>query len=418
MVEITQEAPQDGLSPLWGRPVSELPVEMLGEIFRLGFDEAEMKHLWTQFHPAFSPQFTQITIDRSQCFPLSIEYTPKPDGLESSWPGFERFFELVGQKRDRWETLTAIVTPQEVANLVETLENAAPRLRSLNISVTSTLPDNIWRVLSYLQLLGGGSANLKDLKICGIPYLLNPNIFTQLASLSLTDGVRLTHNDFMSFLQASRTRLQELELIDIKFVGRRSEPRQHPIVLEKLQRLVLREMDASIGVAELYYAILATKRTCLYLEVSGMEPFGQSKFIHYIAPVIQKTLKALNRSTLRFRHHRVLDTTSWEGGGEPTSANCGPSFRIVSHGDGELQGEVFPGFLSRVLSTPGGTPEIEIDVEDSLSGILRGEISLEKFESTLHPSSFEALLVTSIVADAVDGHLKFILDFLAPSRQR
>ncbi|KIO31785.1 hypothetical protein M407DRAFT_217869 [Tulasnella calospora MUT 4182] len=153
-----------------------------------------------------STVLTTTAIDLSQPYPLSIEYVPKPERSKGGWQGVECFIQMVQEARDRWESVNATVNPKSA--LTRTLEDPAPLLRSLRVSVT----DAGWLVDSPrlggrsigppFQLLGGKQMNLRHLKLQKTPRFFDPTPFTLLTSIVLVDGVRLKYQDVLDFLSS------------------------------------------------------------------------------------------------------------------------------------------------------------------------------------------------------------------------
>ncbi|KIO16496.1 hypothetical protein M407DRAFT_12791 [Tulasnella calospora MUT 4182] len=428
-------------------PFDKLPFEMIAIILKLCFNGLEsprahlrMLHnfhwvggpirrvlsrlptLWTTIHPASSTVFITTAIDLSQSYPLSIEYVPKPERSKGGWQGVECFIQMVQEARDRWESVNATVNPKSFAALTRALEKPAPLLRSLRVSVT----DAGWvldsprlggrSIGTPFQLLGGKQGNLRHLKLQNTPCFFDPTPFTLLTSIVLADGVRMRYQDVLNFLSNS-TQLEELGLVDVKFIGVPPHELEQPLLLPDLKQLVLGERLGENGILNLFHSIRATNCDNLSLEVQGVEQLLGQKLVESVAPIIRKTFETDNATILHFRHHQRLNAVSWEGAGEGDRP-CG--FRLGFIGDGLAQAIVFPDFVNRVLPLVGGACEIKLNVEDLLSGTIRGTIGFEDIQATptLLPSLFQTLTVTEVVAEVVDGYSYYLKEFVAPDLRK
>ncbi|KAG8941334.1 hypothetical protein FRC04_004614 [Tulasnella sp. 424] len=386
---------------------------------------SQLPSLWTKLHPTSSILFSTTVMERSRDHHLSIEYHPKSERSKSSWQGFERYIRLVEEARDRWESVNISVHPKSFGVLTQAFEIPAPILHSLRLSVSSTGYSNdspllVERPLSTqvgrsFQLLGGEQGNLRRLEIRNAPCIFDPKPFGLLTSLVLADGVRISYENLLVFL-ATSTQLQQLSLADVKFVAVEPHELDQPIVLSHLKQLVLKEEVERTGIIDLYHSIRATNCEKLSLEVQGVDHLLGPKLVEGVAPVIRKTFETQNQTVLRFRYHHRLNAASWEGEGESNNGGHLCSFHLGFIDDGLAQAIIFPDFASRVLPLVGGSTEIKLNVEDTLSGTIRGTIGFDDVQATptLFPNLFESLTVTEVVADVVDGYLCYLKEFVAP----
>lgn len=390
---------------------------------------SQLPSLWTKLHPTSSILFSTTAMERSRYHYLSIEYHPKPERSKRSWQGFESFIRLVEEARDRWESVNISVNPKSFGALAQAFEIPAPILRSLRLSVSSTGYSNdspllVERPLSTqvgrsFQLLGGEQGNLRRLEIRNAPCVFDPKPFSLLTSLVLADGIRISYEDLLIFL-ANSTQLEQLRLADVKFVAVEPHEVDQPIVLPRLKQLVLKEEVERTGIINLYHSVRATSCEKLSLEVQGVDHLLGPKLVESVAPVIRKTFETQNQTVLRFRYHHRFNAASWEGEGEPNNGGHACSFHLGFIGDGLAQAILFPDFANRVLPLVGGNTEITLNVEDTLSGTIRGTIGFDDIQATptLFPNLFESLTVTEIVADVVDGYLCYVKEFVAPDRRK
>ncbi|KAG8901114.1 hypothetical protein FRC00_008986 [Tulasnella sp. 408] len=217
----------------------------------------------------------------------------------------------------------------------------------------------------------------------------------------------------MNFLVTS-TQLKELRLVDVKYIDAAPYQLAERLVLPHLKRLVLVNRVETSGIANLYHSIQADNCENLNLVVRGVQEMWEPKLVESIAPIVQKTFEAETKTHLRFARYQRFDAATWEGAG----ATHG--FRVGLIGEAFAQVVVFSDFINRVLPLAGGATEVSLDVEDMFSGTVRGCIAFDDAEAIprLLPHLFNNLTVMEVVADVVDGYLRYLKDFVAPDLRK
>ncbi|KAG9024642.1 hypothetical protein FS837_005247 [Tulasnella sp. UAMH 9824] len=275
---------------------------------------AGLPSVWAVIHPALPKQFTKRVISLSRSYPLSIQYVPMPAHSEG-WQTFGVFIQLVGEARDRWDSLDGESEVSTTYN--EQLGDSQP--------------------IRPFRLLDGKQGYLRRLELKNISYAFDPTSFTLFTSIDLMQGVCMSYQGVLDFLTSS-CQLEELHRADLNFTDGPPRELWQPLVLPQLKQLMLADGVARVRMIKLYHSIRADNCERLTLKVRGVAEMDRPELV-----VVQQILETEAQRTLRFGHHEGSAPRSGKGVGAVHS------FRLGFIGDALAHAMHFPGAIDQVL---------------------------------------------------------------------
>ncbi|KAG8918280.1 hypothetical protein FRC01_001946 [Tulasnella sp. 417] len=195
---------------------------------------------WTFVLSALPPHVNAMAILRSKNHTLSVVYAPTMFGRRLDRLTPKDFLATVAHTRPRWSAYDGPVVP-------EYLESPAPLLRKMCLSGTFDDESD----MKPLDLLGGCTADLRQVDLSGISIDWKMGMFSHLDSLILRDlgwdGLTTTH--LLDFLRSSPC-LEKLRLENVHATADHG-PSSHPITLHHLRSIELADCEGNIVASSL-----------------------------------------------------------------------------------------------------------------------------------------------------------------------
>ncbi|KAG8993633.1 hypothetical protein FRB90_000647 [Tulasnella sp. 427] len=405
-------------------------VQALSSFFRLSPYSrdvtARLKDIWKIVHPTCSPNFTAYILQRSDG-PISVCYSPRPNPTKS-WQDFPQFLALVQSQGHRWRLVEVEVDPEDFGVLVDALEGSLPLLSSLSISVTpapwshtlSSLalpmqPSVRAQIGRAFHLLQGRTQELRHFDLQNGPVRLNPNIFLNIVTLHLSDGIHVTYGEFLSWFNVGARHLEMLYLSHLNWLDTLYPPapnKDQAFLLGRLRDLTLIEETEDTGIINILYYIAIPNCTVLQLQSVSSHDFAGTRLARKLAPILERTLTAQLWTSLNIIGKPTSTEVSWIGGDNLEDEDeLGAGFHIVctDPNEPELPDEFF-NFIRQVSERVMHRPTVSLTINDSLSGKRRP--TADSDELFLPSDYFRHIDVTDIWAKIFQGHLKHLSDFL------
>ncbi|KAG9045232.1 hypothetical protein FS837_006793 [Tulasnella sp. UAMH 9824] len=373
-----------------------------------------------------------MALKLSQQRPLHIQGYPDPSRtVAANLEDLRHFLIHVEPHRDRWASFSLLFPSSVMKKVKKCLASPAPGLQSLSLCManvglatddafTMEAAEPMEETDRSLNILGGEAGNLQRLSLNNIPCLWDPSPFTEIAELSLTNGIEIRFTDLITFFRRC-SNLHTLRLVNTKFADGAAHVVEETVSLPGLTELVLVELIERTGLGLLWLSLDAPACSKLQVNLRPSEEIAEHPALpSRAAPTVQKALGSNDKSFLRFQCNIDTNTQSaiWRsqdvdrpGQGEPRA-----SFDIAFRGLGNGLAGFVCDFVRGVRERVGDVGGIVVNVAESFSGAFDQPlgVELEDLVPSLFPRSFRGLNVVEIRADVVHDHLRLLLEMMVP----
>ncbi|KAG8988017.1 hypothetical protein FRB90_003011 [Tulasnella sp. 427] len=385
-----------------------------------------LPHLWRVLHPTCSSHFTKYILQSSQ-LPISIYYTPQPRPTKR-WQRFPQFFKVVKPEHCRWKTVDVTIEPGDLNSLLDTLDSEElPLLTWISISISgspvqSSPPENMDSDVATLPrpftLPLCPNQLVKSINLHNLNVDFDPITFVNLSGLYLSDGVRVSYEQLLSWLGIGARNVENLHLYNVHWqdILAAPDPETAPaFLLGRLTDITLVEETAESGLTNLLYYLSIPQCVSLQLQSLSVEDFVEDRLAPTIFPILRKTILEQPSTRVNVFVKPTRSEIYWVAGDNLHDDNpFGAGFH-VGHKDPSGPGVPyrFLRFVRNVADRLAERPTITLVIEDACSG--QEDPDLEPGQHLLLAEEFEPIMmdVKTMWGKVIRGHLNYLRDLLS-----